>query len=333
MLKIGEFAHLSGVSIRLLRYYDEIGLLKPSQIDKWTSYRSYGLDQLPRLNRILALKDLGLSLEQIAKLLDEQLPADYIRGMLRLKQAELQQQVEEEQARLRRVEQRLQYIEQEGRMPKYDMVIKRVEAHLVASIHEPVASFPAVGKLIDEVMQYVTPYGVAGYDAAIWHDIERPDGTIDAEGLAFIDKPIPASGRVSVYELPTVEVMAATIHHGSYNNLSQAYAAIIGWIEANGYKVSGPSRELYMEGGGAQDDESFVTEIQFPVVKELTMPTDLKKELKALYNPSANEVSIVKVPAMNFLMIDGEGDPSLCRSNRSALRGFLRSQVCAEAQR
>ncbi len=267
MLKIGEFAHLSGVSIRLLRYYDEIGLLKPSQIDRHTSYRSYALDQLPRLNRILALKDLGLSLEQIAKLLDEQLPANYIRGMLRLKQAELQQRVEEEQARLKRVAQRLHQIEQEGRMPKYDMVIKRVEPQLVAGIREPIASFPEVSRLIDEVMQYVAPYGGLGYDAAIWHDIERPDGSIDADGLAFIDKPIPASGRINVYELPAVETMAATIHHGSYNNLSQAYAAILGWIEANGYRMTGPSRELYLEGGATQDDESFVTEIQFPVEK------------------------------------------------------------------
>ncbi len=267
MLKIGEFAHLGGVSIRLLRYYDEIGLLKPSQIDKYTSYRSYALDQLPRLNRILALKDLGLSLEQIAQLLDEQLPPDYIRGMLRLKQAELQQRVQEEQARLRRVEERLSQIEQEGKMPKYDVVIKRVEPQLVAGIREPVASFPEVGRLIGEVSEYVARYGSTGYDAAIWHDIERPDGTVDAEGLAFIDKPIPTSARVNVYELPGVETSASTIHHGSYNNLSQAYAAIMGWVEANGYKITGPNREIYLEGGGAQDDESFVTEIQFPVEK------------------------------------------------------------------
>lgn len=265
MLKIGEFAHLGGVSIRLLRYYDEISLLKPSQIDKWTGYRSYALDQLPRLNRILALKDLGLSLEQIAKLLDEQLPADYIRGMLKLKQAELQQRVAEEQTRLQRVEERLRQIEQEGRMSRYDVVIKRVEAQLVAGIRDKVETFPDVGPLIDEVIAYAASFGAVGYDAAIWHDIEREDGMIDAEALCFIERPIPESARVKVYELPAIATAASTIHHGSYVNLTHAYAALLDWAEKQGYRITGPDREIYLEGGADQEDESFVTEILFPV--------------------------------------------------------------------
>jgi len=98
--------------VKTLRYYDEIGLLKPAQVDRFTGYRYYSEDQLPRLNRILALKDLGLSLEQIGRLLDDDLPPAQLRGMLRLKQAEIQQCVEEEQARLARVEMRLRQIEQ-----------------------------------------------------------------------------------------------------------------------------------------------------------------------------------------------------------------------------
>ena len=113
MFKIGEFSKLSHVTVKTLRYYDKIGLLKPAEVDRFTSYRYYSASQLPRLNRILALKDLGLSLDQIARLLDHDLPPDQIRGMLRLKQVELQEQLEEEQARLARVEQRLSQIEQE----------------------------------------------------------------------------------------------------------------------------------------------------------------------------------------------------------------------------
>jgi len=90
MFKIGEFSKLSQVTVKTLRYYDEIGLLKPAKVDRFTSYRYYSADQLPRLNRILALKDLGLSLAQVAQLLDGDLPPAQIRGMLRLKQAELQ---------------------------------------------------------------------------------------------------------------------------------------------------------------------------------------------------------------------------------------------------
>ncbi len=93
MFKIGDFSKLSQVSVKALRLYDQMGLLKPSQVDRFTSYRYYSASQLPRLNRILALKNLGFSLEQIAKLLDDQIPPEQIRGMLRLKQAELQQAI------------------------------------------------------------------------------------------------------------------------------------------------------------------------------------------------------------------------------------------------
>src|SRR5512136_2701540 len=119
MLKIGDLSKLSRVSVKTLRYYDETGLLKPTQVDRFTGYRYYSFDQLPRLNRILALKDLGFALEQIAQLLSEDLPAAQLRGMLRLRQAELSQHVQDELDQLTRVEARLRQIEQEDTMSTY----------------------------------------------------------------------------------------------------------------------------------------------------------------------------------------------------------------------
>jgi DNA-binding transcriptional MerR regulator len=87
MFKIGEFSRLSRVSVRMLRHYDQLGLLKPSRTDNFTNYRYYSADQLPRLNRILALRDLGFSLEQIGNMLDEELSAEQLMGMLNLKRA------------------------------------------------------------------------------------------------------------------------------------------------------------------------------------------------------------------------------------------------------
>ena len=118
MFKIGDFSQLGQVSIRTLRLYDELGLLRPAQIDRFTSYRFYTIDQLPRLNRILALKDLGLSLEQIGDLLRRDLPVDQLRGMLMLKQSEIEQQMQGIQQQMRRVEARLKQIEQEGQPPQ-----------------------------------------------------------------------------------------------------------------------------------------------------------------------------------------------------------------------
>src|SRR5512136_1663207 len=136
MLKIGDLSKLSRVSVKTLRYYDEVGLLRPAQVDRFTGYRYYSFDQLPRLNRILALRDLGVSLEQIAQLLSEDLPAAQLRGMLRLRRAELSQHVQDEMDQLARVEARLTQIEQEGKMPSYDVVIKKVEPQLVAGVRD-----------------------------------------------------------------------------------------------------------------------------------------------------------------------------------------------------
>ena len=126
MLKIGEFSKLSQVTIKTLHHYDEFGLLNPIHIDPSTSYRYYSVDQLPRVHRIMALKELGLSLEQIKLMVDDELPADEIRGMLTLRQAQIQQQLREEQDRLNRVAFHLRMIELEGQIPKLDVVIKAI---------------------------------------------------------------------------------------------------------------------------------------------------------------------------------------------------------------
>ena len=155
MFKIGEFSKLSMVSTKTLRYYDEIGLFKPAKIDRFSGYRYYSASQLSRLNRILALKDLGLSLDQIAHLLENDLPPAEIRGMLRLKQVEIETQVREEQARLARVETRLRQIEQEGIMPTQEIVLKEIPAQNVASVREVLPNMGQLGGLYEELFGYL----------------------------------------------------------------------------------------------------------------------------------------------------------------------------------
>src|SRR5688572_10999272 len=107
MFKIGEFSKIAHVTIRLLRYYDEIGILKPAMIDEESGYRYYTIEQLPRLNRILVLKDLGLPLEQIKELLDANIGPQEIRGMLMLRKSQLETSIQEDIIHLRSVEMRL----------------------------------------------------------------------------------------------------------------------------------------------------------------------------------------------------------------------------------
>lgn len=279
MLKIGDFSRLSRSTIKTLRFYDEMGLLKPVQIDPYTGYRYYSVEQLPRLNRILAYKDLGFSLEQIRQLLDENPPLSQIRALLQLKQTEIQARLAEDQARLRRLQVRLRQIEfvenplQEDWMSTYEVVLKKVEPLQVASVRGVIPNYddsePIFDRLFDEVYGYVHRQGVrrVGCGIALYHTAEGQENDIEVEALAPIYEPLRGSQSVQVYELPAVEQMACVVHHGPFATLGQAYQAVVSWIENNGYRIAGPCREIYLRYERGVDQKDFVTEVQFPVNK------------------------------------------------------------------
>ena len=269
MFKIGEFSRFSQVTVKTLRYYDKIGLLRPAEVDRFTGYRYYSASQLPRLNRILALKDLGLSLEQIGQLLKNDLTPDQIRGMLRLKQVEIEAQVQEEQARLVRVERRLRRIEQEEAMPTQEIVIKKIPAQSVASVRDTV-SIGGLGQLFGEVFGYLGQRGIGpvGPPVGIYHDKEFREDAVDAEVAVPVAGSVPEGERVKGRELPGAEQMACLVHEGSYETVGGTYGQLMKWVEANGYRVTGPCREVYLQGPESGSDPStYVTEIQFPVEK------------------------------------------------------------------
>ncbi|MBC6934679.1 MAG: MerR family transcriptional regulator [Chloroflexi bacterium] len=273
MFKIGDFSRLTQVPVSALRYYDELGLLKPARIDRFTGYRYYSFDQLPRLNRILALKDLGLSLEQIAQVLDECLTPEQLRGMFRLKQAELQQRVREEQERLARVEARLRQIEMEDKMPDYEVLLKPLPAQRILSLRQIVPTFDHLGTIWNETMQSLQMAGVEmiAPPFCLYYDEAFAAADMDIE-FAFpvaagSPQTIDLSGgrHMTAHDLPAVPQAACAVHKGDYSGLGDVYLAIGRWIEANGYRVVGPPREIYLAGGCAPADA--VTEIQFPVEK------------------------------------------------------------------
>jgi len=273
MFKIGDFSKLSMVSVKALRYYDEIGLLKPARVDDFTGYRYYSASQLTRLNRILVMKDMGLSLEQITHLLDEELAPDQIRGMLRLKQSELHQQLVEGQARLARIEAWLQAFEQEVTMPAYDVVLKQVAPLQVAQIRGVAPSMEQIGptleRLFDQVLGYISQQGaiIRGPAITLYYDTEFCERDVNVGACMPFEGPLKNGEQVKVEELPAVETMASVIHYGSFSTLNQAYNAIVKWVEANGYHICGPNRELNLEYERGGDQSKFVTEVQFPVEK------------------------------------------------------------------
>ena len=252
MIKIGDFARLSQVSVVTLRYYDEMDLLKPVKVDTFTGYRFYSADQLPRLNRILALKDLGFSLEQIRLMLADGLTPQQLRGMLTLQRQEVEKRLADEGQRLQRIEARLRQIELEDKMPTYDVVLKNTPAMLVASRRVTIPTNDQVpqylGPAYMEVYDYVQKQG--GKDTgpcfALWHSPSDVYENEDAEAIVPIDRPLKGTERVKVYELPSTQV-AAVVHQGNFEDFTQGHAAILEWIDANGYRIVGPYREIYIK--------------------------------------------------------------------------------------
>jgi DNA-binding transcriptional MerR regulator len=275
MIKIGEFSKLVQVPVATLRYYDQLGLLKPVAVDAMTGYRYYATSQLPQLHRILALKGLGFSLEQIAAVLAEGISPEQLRGMLRLRHAQISQQLVDMQRQLVEVDVRLRQIEREGRLSAYEVILKRVEPLLVASVRAIVPNHGAVGSLFGEVYAALGTYAgqalgpspeTGGQTLVLCYDTEFKERDVDGAAAFMLRCRVPESGRMRVHELPAAMV-AATVHHGSYDTIGAAHEVILVWIEANGYRIVGPDRELnlYHTMPIRLDDPTYVTEIQYPV--------------------------------------------------------------------
>jgi DNA-binding transcriptional MerR regulator len=272
MIRIGDFSKLSRVSIKTLRFYDEMGLLKPIEVDRFTGYRYYEFHQLPRLYRILALKDLGFSLEEIGRLLEGDLPTEQMRGMLKLRQAEIRQRVEEEAERLERVDIWLRQIEQENSMSRYDVVIKKVEPIKVASVRGVVPTPPEQGPLWAELGNYLTRQNVrpSGPCFSLYHDKEYKERDWDIEVCEQISEDLPSTRQVKVHSLPAVETMACVIHTGPFATIGESYNAILKWLDENKYQIVGPCREIVLrepKTENGQNDPETVVEIQYPVAK------------------------------------------------------------------
>jgi DNA-binding transcriptional MerR regulator len=285
MFKIGDFSQFTCVSVKQLRHYDEIGLLRPRLVDPFTSYRYYSADQLPRLNRILALRDLGFSLEQIARLLDDDLSIEQMRGMLRLRRAEIEQQMQREEMRLARVAARLHQIEAaETPVLPYDVVLRTVDPQIVAGIRQIVPTDgDELAALFDEVEQFAASQKVRAPSPPLmrYHDAEYREGVQDIEVMVPLTAAVPGTARVHVHALTGQANMACVIHTGGYAELAQAFGALLSWIETNDYAIVGPLREVFLRFGATTtgytlpavyltaNQAEFVTELQLPVAKEL----------------------------------------------------------------
>lgn len=273
MFTVGEFSRLARVSKRLLRYYDQIGLLKPVRIDPVSGYRYYSAEQMPLLNRILALKDLGLSLDQIQRLLNDNISADEMQGMLLLKKAEIEQQLQSELQRIRSIEARLQFIRRAEGDVTPDVVIKSIPAQPVLSVRLEMESLEAGLSIFGQIKRALpdtskSPYGLY---FAIMHSDGIEDESMDIEIGRMVEAkthaPVPLHSGLELrfHELPAVETMATFVVQGPTANLLVGYSVIGTWAEIKGYRFAGVPREVALKMPTTPDWSDGMAEIQFPV--------------------------------------------------------------------
>ncbi|MCR8843621.1 MerR family transcriptional regulator [Paenibacillus sp. SC116] len=268
MFKISEFSKISQVSIKTLRYYDQLNLLKPTHTDKYTGYRYYTADQMFQLNRILAYKELGFSLEQIRQMMGEQVPIEQVRGMFRLKQTEIQSILDKEQARLDRIKERLCCLEREGEnQTSHDVILKEMEPQLVIS-YRLKTSYRRIPELFKQLDDYLGKLGLSSSSKIVlWHGCENSEDEIDIEVARPLTHEIPSSPLFMVKRLPEIPTMATLTHICRTASSCTASTELALWIERNGYQIkeNEPRREICLPHEKLGDPETYVAEVQIAV--------------------------------------------------------------------
>ena len=274
MFRIGEFSRIARVSARLLRYYDELGLLRPGVVDSLTGYRYYTSSQLQRLNRILVLRDLGLSLEQIGGVIDQEASADQLRAMLEARRADAERALAEEAARLKQIEARIAQLDTGSGADLDDVLIRAEPALRIVSLRDTVASFLEARQIIGELARTLPkklPRESLGQIVGIAHSAEFEPDAIDVE-LGFVVNgelpatlPVVGKWTLGVRELPAVPSMAACVRVGLPEHAHLVTGKIGRYVELNGYRLAGPSREVFLRPPRADRMEESVVEMQFPV--------------------------------------------------------------------
>jgi DNA-binding transcriptional MerR regulator len=286
MLKISEFAQLAQITVKTLHHYDNIGLLQPASVDPFTNYRYYTVEQLPRVHRIMALRELGLALEQIAIMLDQEVSPEQIRGMLALRRAEALQQMREARRQLEMIEFRLHMIEAETDFPQLDVLVKRLEPMRFLSFYVP--PHPSLERAMEHMRSTARAITRAIADGTIKHTgvsidvfhgetlmgFDRPDlGSRQHEillGVTDEQEPVTLAGvgPFALKEEPAVPKAATLMLAGSQGDTQQLEQITLlrRWAVAHGYRYAGLIRYLNHRGPlQTTNPDEFIAEAQLPI--------------------------------------------------------------------
>lgn len=270
IFKIGEFSRLMQVSVRMLRYYDESGLLKPTEIDRLTGYRFYSADQIPWLQRIVFLRDSGFSVAEISAILRRG-DDSYSVSQLDRKRGEVKAAIEEERKKIARIEAAITELK-EGRQPlHYDVLIKHIPAYPVLSLRKIIPDYFSEGLLWEEFTCKIKeeklelPQNTLNF--AIYHDLEYKEADVAVEVCTVLNS--AEQFRSSPMFRITAEVpsMACMMVYGPFENIGPAFVDFARWLTDNkDYRMIGLNRQICHRGPWNEEkEEAYLTEIQIPV--------------------------------------------------------------------
>lgn len=272
MLKIGDFSKLSRISIRMLRHYDEIGILRPERVDDFTGYRYYSESQLMLAGRIQSLKSLGFGLSVIKEILEKYEDAQEMERFLLVKRRELEEESMEIGQKLRFLDSTLKWLRKDGNLMDYNVTLKTVPERYVASVRQVIPAYDREGILWEimcrELRAQNVQQAVPCYRMAIFHDEGYKEHDPDVEIQSAVTGRYQDTEHVKFKTVPPVEIASAA-YKGSYDQISRVNAAVANWVVENGYDFDGKSFCIYhVSPGETSDPEELVTEVCFPVKKK-----------------------------------------------------------------
>lgn len=272
MLKIGDFSKLSRISIRMLRHYDEIGLLHPQTVDDFTGYRYYSEEQLPLAGRIQTLKELGFSLAIIGNILEKYEDVQEMEQFLLIKRKELEEKVQETQYRLQLLDSTLNWLRKDGNLMDYNVTLKIMPERYVASVRQVIPAYDCEGMLWEMMCRELAPQNVQQaspcYGLAIFHDEGHKESDPDVEIQSSVVGEYQDTEHVKFKTVPPIQI-ASAVYKGGYDQISRVNEAVANWVLENGYDFDGKSFCIYhVSPAQTSNKEELVTEVCYPVKKK-----------------------------------------------------------------
>ncbi|MBA9088083.1 DNA-binding transcriptional MerR regulator [Fontibacillus solani] len=270
IFKIGEFSKLTQVSIRMLRYYDETGLLKPARIDKFTGYRFYSVEQIAHLHKIIFLRDSGFSVSEIAVTLNCWEDA-FLTDQLKDKYLEIERAITREQERLKKIETALHDLTERKTWVHYDVSLKSIPSLQVLSLRKIIPDYFSEELLWKELTRFIEEEGLNisqnSSSFAIYHDDEYKEANVDVEVCVVVNQSGISKDGFTFRQTEKVDTMAYTWVYGPFENIASGYLSFAHWLQQhNQYRMKGGNRQICHRGPWNEENpDRYLTEIQIPV--------------------------------------------------------------------